>query len=1116
MSALNRDGTAVDNAHLEAAPALDQSASMDVRPDSMLVYLDAQFDHIQARVCSLAALAVAYKQGNRVWQREVIQIADAPPDEVIEERLLRRFADDLFLNLTKASVAQESEHTGAESAIRVDGNLSMGRVRLHFVHFDRAKPLILGAVARHYDLAAPHASRDTVLAFYDLLTRARSSEPGVLGTSATVTCIATDELPRRNCPVPCQSLQSVATWAGYHWPLELKRIFRFGHFDAHGRHAETGRFYCRRSRRSSQLPDEYLWAAWGRLPSRQRAVSSRKRTRDEYAPFRRATLPLLKELVRCRLAALAHLIERWQAEDAVPGRTALKSGGGESLDFDVARLAEYDDCCRTFVGALTEAVSLERRTRLAEWMSDHAVDPQTRALSGLSALARYHNSDQDDETDDRNQANREMRAAGERWSADGMRVVLRVDDPYVGHSSEAVSLYPFNLGDRVLVSPRRVCDTRLPPAEHRWHSPTARQLLYTTRAEVTGLDEERGEVTLLIHDCPIFNGDPYVFPSVAAEPFEDGQELVLDADPNDAYQYSQRRMLAALRETLDGAKAGSHPLYNRLEQRVRSVSECLPQGTPDLAAHWPIEAANGQRGFLLGLDALRDAGILNEEYDATDREYIGDHGTDPLLLVQGPPGTGKTQKTVWMMLARVQGAINAGMIPFRIVYSANTHAAVDVAAAKMSGALGILRRAREARPIIFARFFDPRLLDAALFRVAPHRGVGGEDSLSPHAQATESQHPTIPLDKARNKGTRGGGGVAPVPANADVIAEEAVAAIVFGTPGALYGMWKERWQRKGFIDRYGVGLLVVDECSRLTQPELLMAGVPLKENGALVAVGDPRQTAPIRSHDFEREPRRTFKRFPVAAMSVFDGLRQMGTPLLRFSRSWRCHLEIARFLSEAIYQPLDGINYQGTTSEGGTGQTIADCADPFLAAVLSPAPITLVLHEEASSEKENAFEAHLIAELLQKLPIRQAGDVEQHNSSSVGVVVPHRAQRRLIRTVLAEQRSMPTSTVTVDTVERFQGGERQVMILGATESDPLYLRETGVFFYDARRLCVALSRARAKVIVIASKNVFRLENASDEAFEGALLWQRLKRKTCTRNLWSGERSGRGTEVWATA
>ena len=43
----------------------------------------------------------------------------------------------------------------------------------------------------------------------------------------------------------------------------------------------------------------------------------------------------------------------------------------------------------------------------------------------------------------------------------------------------------------------------------------------------------------------------------------------------------------------------------------------------------------------------------------------------------------------------------------------------------------------------------------------------------------------------------------------------------------------------------------------------------------------------------------------------------------------------------------------------------------------------------------------------------------------------------------------------VDTVERFQGDERMVIMVSATESDPEYLLQTGNFLMDPRRLTVA-------------------------------------------------------------
>jgi superfamily I DNA and/or RNA helicase len=102
---------------------------------------------------------------------------------------------------------------------------------------------------------------------------------------------------------------------------------------------------------------------------------------------------------------------------------------------------------------------------------------------------------------------------------------------------------------------------------------------------------------------------------------------------------------------------------------------------------------------------------------------------------------------------------------------------------------------------------------------------------------------------------------------------------------------------------------------------------------------------------------------------------------------------------------------------------------------------------------------------------------------------------------------------TVDTVERFQGDERDVIIVSATESDPNYLRTTSGFLLDPRRLNVALSRARHKLILIAARTVFQLFATDEEVFQHAQLWKRLLRDTCRVRLWSGKRDGIAVEVW---
>jgi len=58
----------------------------------------------------------------------------------------------------------------------------------------------------------------------------------------------------------------------------------------------------------------------------------------------------------------------------------------------------------------------------------------------------------------------------------------------------------------------------------------------------------------------------------------------------------------------------------------------------------------------------------------------------------------------------------------------------------------------------------------------------------------------------------------------------------------------------------------------------------------------------------------------------------------------------------------------------------------------------------------------------------------------------------------------------VDTVERVQGAERNVILFGMTASDPDHL--ASAFLNSPHRLNVAMTRARTKLIVIGSRAFF--------------------------------------------
>lgn len=134
------------------------------------------------------------------------------------------------------------------------------------------------------------------------------------------------------------------------------------------------------------------------------------------------------------------------------------------------------------------------------------------------------------------------------------------------------------------------------------------------------------------------------------------------------------------------------------------------------------------------------------------------------------------------------------------------------------------------------------------------------------------------------------------------------------------------------------------------------------------------------------------------------------------------------------------------------------------------------------------------------------------------MVVPHRAQRAALQqafpelSVIDPDTQMPARSA-VDTVERFQGGERTVVLVSATESDRGYLLASAGFLLDPRRLTVAVSRAKRKMILVAARSVFSLFSPDEETFRNAMLWKNLLSQTCVDQLWKGLRGGVPVTVW---
>jgi uncharacterized protein len=81
----------------------------------------------------------------------------------------------------------------------------------------------------------------------------------------------------------------------------------------------------------------------------------------------------------------------------------------------------------------------------------------------------------------------------------------------------------------------------------------------------------------------------------------------------------------------------------------------------------------------------------------------------------------------------------------------------------------------------------------------------------------------------------------------------------------------------------------------------------------------------------------------------------------------------------------------------------------------------------------------------------------------------------------------------VETVNRFQGGERDIMIVSATVSDPRFIRSESDFLLDATRANVALSRHKHKLVIVASKSLLSHIPEDTDTYDNSLLWKSLSK-----------------------
>ena len=136
--------------------------------------------------------------------------------------------------------------------------------------------------------------------------------------------------------------------------------------------------------------------------------------------------------------------------------------------------------------------------------------------------------------------------------------------------------------------------------------------------------------------------------------------------------------------------------------------------------------------------------------------------------------------------------------------------------------------------------------------------------------------------------------------------------------------------------------------------------------------------------------------------------------------------------------------------------------------IFVPAPA-----DEYLSNKTNIYEAEIVIGIIKKLTgIMDQNGIQLHKDS-IGVITPYRAQIAMIRKKLQNYHPELHHLISVDTVERYQGGARDIIVISLCSNSRSQFMSLVSMSEDGtdRKLNVALTRAREQIILVGNETI---------------------------------------------
>ena len=290
-------------------------------------------------------------------------------------------------------------------------------------------------------------------------------------------------------------------------------------------------------------------------------------------------------------------------------------------------------------------------------------------------------------------------------------------------------------------------------------------------------------------------------------------------------------------------------------------------------------------------------------------------------------------------------------------------------------------------------------------------------------------------------------------------------------------------------------LVIIDEASQILEPNIVGILTARQEEGRaidrFILVGDHKQLPAVVQQQGEADVEETSSvleniHLSSCANSLFERLilteRAAGRTdfIGTLHKQGRMHPDIADFANRKFYakEQLECVPLaHQLETELAYNEESEDALDNTLKAHRMIFIPSMPCKQLNISEKVNTDEARIIADLLRRLYRQMSKDFDPQKS--VGVIVPYRNQIAMIRKEIERLEIPALEGISIDTVERYQGSQRDVILYSFTIQSRYQLDFlTANTFYEEgqpidRKLNVAITRARKQLILTGNESTLR-------------------------------------------